>query len=98
MNGDGAMTAEVTLYGSNGADDIHAYTGYTMTSDPEQFGYIDEGVYDGEYAVPGKSGALSSHWLLSGRIPEHDGAINPNNANQKMEMLILTSKCLLDVY
>jgi hypothetical protein len=79
INGKGAVTAEVTVYGPGGADDVHTYTGYTMTSDPKRFGAIDEGTYDANYDEKGKSGSLTSHWTLNarGRVREMDGKKNP---------------------
>ena len=79
INGKGAVTAEVTVYGPGGADDIHTFTGYTMTSDPKKFGAIDEGTYNANYDKEGKSGNLPSHWTLNarGRVREMDGKKNP---------------------
>ncbi len=84
INGDGAVTASVTVYGSNGADDIHNYTGYTMSSNSTRFGAIDEGIYNGNYDKKGKSGKLESHWTLEhrGKIRMMDGSINPNQPSQ----------------
>ena len=79
INGDGAITANVTVYGSGGVDDIHYFTGYTMTSDAVKYGAISEGLYDGNYDFVGKSGPLASHWVLNNRgaIRMMDGKINP---------------------
>ena len=33
INGDGAITAQVTVYGPKGESDIARYTGFTMSSD-----------------------------------------------------------------
>ena len=84
IDGEGAVTADVTLYGPGGEDDIHHFTGYTMTSDPEKYGAIDEGIYDGNYDVNGKSGPLSSHWVLNhgNEVRMMDGRINPNAPRQ----------------
>jgi hypothetical protein len=74
-----SVTATVTVYGPKGADDIHNLTGYTMGSDPEQFGAISEGMYDGNYDAMGKSGSLKSNWTINrrGRVRTIDGMINP---------------------
>ncbi|NMA74607.1 MAG: hypothetical protein GX963_10710, partial [Bacteroidales bacterium] len=84
INGDGAKTATATVYGPKGSDDIHIYTGYTMTSNAQRFGPIDEGIYDGNYDVNGKTGKLKSHWVLNHRGPIRmlDGKINPNAPSQ----------------
>lgn len=84
IDGEGAVTAKVTVYGPKGAKDIHTYTGYTMGSDPGKFGAVDEGTYDGNYDVAGKSGALKSHWAINGRgrVRMMDGEINPFSPNQ----------------
>jgi RHS repeat-associated protein len=79
IDGEGAVTATVTVYGPDGADDVHSYTGYTMGSNPEKFGAIDEGTYDANYDAVGKSGQLHSNWVLEerGRVRMLDGLINP---------------------
>ena len=84
INGEGAITAQVTVYGANGPDDIHNFTGYSMSSDAKVLGAIDEGIYDGNYDVIGKSGSLKSNWVLNhrGAIRTLDGQINPNVPNQ----------------
>lgn len=82
INGEGAVTASVTVYGPDGADDIHNYTGYTMSSNGKNA--IDEGIYNGNYDIKGKSGVLKSHWTLEhrGRVRMMDGNINPNIPSQ----------------
>ena len=84
IDGEGAVTATVTVYGSGGADDISTYTGYTMGSDPQKFGAIDEGLYDGNYDATGKSGSLKSNWVVEerGQVRMMDGEINPNAPSQ----------------
>lgn len=84
IDGDGAVTATVTVYGDKGEDDIYLLKGYTMSSDAILFGAIDEGVYDANYDSKGKSGNLSSHWVLNNRGPIRmiDGRINPYHPNQ----------------
>ncbi|MCI1720034.1 MAG: RHS repeat-associated core domain-containing protein [Bacteroidales bacterium] len=78
IDGEGAITANVTLYGPNGEDDISTLTGYTMTSNAEKFIPIEEGLYDANYDEKGKSGTLKSHWVLNHRgvIPTMDGLPN----------------------
>ncbi|MCX6319478.1 MAG: hypothetical protein NTW29_19530 [Bacteroidetes bacterium] len=86
IDGEGAVTATVTVYGPKGADDVHTYTGYTMTSDAEKFTPIDEGTYDGNYNVVGKTGSLTSNWQVEngGHIRTLDGGLN-NNAPSQVE-------------
>ncbi|MGC3978304.1 MAG: RHS repeat-associated core domain-containing protein [Paludibacteraceae bacterium] len=82
INGEGAVTASVTVYGPDGADDIHNYTGYTMSSNGKNA--IDEGIYNGNYDIKGKGGILKSNWTLEhrGRVRMMDGNINPNIPSQ----------------
>jgi hypothetical protein len=84
IDGEGAKTASVTVYGPNGENDIHKYTGYTMGSDATKFGAIDEGIYNANYDAQGKSGALTSNWTINarGHVRMMDGMINPNAPNQ----------------
>jgi RHS repeat-associated protein len=84
IDGEGAVTASVSLYGPGGADDITSMTGYTMTSDAAKYGAIDEGLYNANYDAAGKSGALKSNWVLNnrGEVRMLDGGINPNSPNQ----------------
>ncbi|WP_223854861.1 RHS repeat domain-containing protein [Bacteroides sp. GM023] len=84
INGEGAVTAQVTVYGAGGSDDVHNFTGYTMSSDAKTLGAIDEGIYNGNYDAKGKSGSLKSHWVLNNRgsVRTLDGQINPNAPKQ----------------
>jgi RHS repeat-associated protein len=79
INGKGAKTASVTVYGPDGKDDVHTFTGYTMSSNSKKFGAIDEGTYDGNFDKTGKSGALKSNWAIEnrGRVRMLDGSLNP---------------------
>lgn len=75
IGGENAKLAEVTLYGSNGEDDItRGLIGFTMTSDYEKYGAIDDGIWPGNYDSKGKSGKIPSHWTLNNRglIPTYD--------------------------
>ena len=79
--GEGARAAKVTVYGSAGANDIHDYTGYTMTSDFEVFGAIENGIYDVSFKVPGKGGRLPSNYAVNGGgIVECLNGVNPSPA------------------
>ncbi len=82
IDGDGAITANVTVYGPKGANDIKTYIGYTMTSDPKKYGVVANGPYDANFDEQGKSGALSSNWTLNNRsnVPTLYG--NPYRPNQ----------------
>ena len=78
IDGDGAINAIVSVYGSNGSDDVNTYTGYTMTSDPDKYVPIAEGEFRGSYVDPGKKGLLPSNWRLDGNIPTMDNLPNTN--------------------
>ena len=45
LYGKGAVLADVIVYGPNGKDDISLFKGYTMSSDPERFGVVANGLY-----------------------------------------------------
>lgn len=78
IDGGGAVTASVTLYGSDGADDVTTMIGFTMTSDANKYGAIAEGLFDANYDAKGKSGALKSNWVLNerGTVPTMDNEPN----------------------
>jgi len=78
--GDGAVNASVTVYGMQGAEDIHNFTGYTMTSNADLYIPIGEGLFDLNYMDPGKGGTLPSNWALegTGQVPTMDGLPNTN--------------------
>lgn len=75
INGEEGLIANVTVYGPDGEDDIHHYNGYTMSSNPKKYGVVRDGIYDGNFDVAGKSGALKSHWTINkrGHVPDDDG-------------------------
>ena len=87
--GEGAVLANVTVYGPKGKDDIQQYKGLTMTSDFNTFGAIDNGEYTVNYRSPGKSGALSSNWAVNNTNPvncldgKNPSPIHPFSATQK---------------
>ncbi len=78
IDGEGAVTASVTLYGPQNKNDVHKLTGYTMTSNPDLFAPIAEGTYTVNYDEAGKSGSIKSHWAINERkrVPTMDGRIN----------------------
>ena len=80
IDGEGAVTASVTVYGKDNANDIHTFKGYTMTSDASVYGAINEGTYTGNYIDPGKGGTLPSNWALNGggNVPTMDNSPNNN--------------------
>ena len=67
INGQDAVTADVTVYGPGGKDDITKMKGFTMTSNYHEYGAIAEGLYNANYDKEGKSGKLKSNWVLNGR-------------------------------
>ena len=80
LNGEGAVTADVTVYGPNGEDDIKHYTGFTMSSDFEAYGAIADGEYTVTYLnrPPPKKG-LPKNYMINGRGPvDCLNGINPN--------------------
>ncbi len=83
LDGDGAVTANVTVYGPDGADDVSSYTGYTMSSDPSKYGVVNDGIYDANYDETGKSGSLASHWTLNARGRVSTYWENPNHPEQR---------------
>ena len=79
IDGEGAINANVTVYGPRGEDDIDTYIGFTMTSDFEKYGAIDNGEYEVIYDAKGKSGKIPSNYAVNGRgyVPCL-GGVNPN--------------------
>lgn len=85
IDGHGAVTAKVTVYGPGGRDDISHYTGYTMSSDPGKYGVVADGDYNVNYDAEGKNGgrtALQSNWAVNGRGRVPNYWSNPLNPNQ----------------
>jgi len=77
--GEGAILANVTVYGPGGADDIEQYQGFTMSSDFEKWGAVADGSYQGNFDARGKSGALKSNYTINNRwkVPAL-GGVNPS--------------------
>ena len=69
LAGEGAITANVTVYGPNGENDIAEYIGFSMTSNYEKYGAIADGTYDVAYDANGKSGKLKSNYAINSRNP-----------------------------
>ncbi len=84
LYGEGAILANVTVYGPDGPNDIQKYKGYTVSSDPSIYGVVADGTYDGNYDEAGKSGTLESHWTLNerGQVPARFGK-NPAYPDRK---------------
>ena len=79
IDGEGAVNAAVTVYGPRGEDDIDYYIGFTMTSDFELFGAIDDGEYDVMYTPQGKTGKLKSHYAVNNKAPVNClNGVNPS--------------------
>ena len=79
IDGESAVTAEVTVYGQNGKDDIGEYKGFTMSSDYKKYGAIADGEYEVDYYPLGKSGQIKSNYRVNkgGFVDCIDGK-NPN--------------------
>jgi RHS repeat-associated protein len=82
LDGHGAVTANVTVYGPGGADDVSHYTGYSMSSDPAKYGVVADGDYNVNYRDPGKSGALHSNWAVNNTEAVPNYWSNPLNPGQ----------------
>ena len=75
----GAKLSNVIVYGPNGKDDIQTYKGYTMSSDPNNFGVVANGTYDVRRLNNGeRKGPYESVWVLNnrGHVPALD-SYNP---------------------
>ena len=81
LSGEGAILADVTVYGPKGANDIEHYKGYTMSSDVIAFGIIADGDYSLDHLNPGeKPGPFGSLWTINGRgRVEGLGGFNPRH-------------------
>jgi RHS repeat-associated protein len=93
IDGEGAVSAEVTIYGVSNSEDISTYDGLTMSSDPDKYTVISEGDYKAQYKdmatspygtkrpkSEGKATSLTYQiFTLDGsdEIPTQGGEINP---------------------
>jgi RHS repeat-associated protein len=86
INGEGAETAKVTLYGPDGADDVTELEGFTMTSNSESFTPIDDGYYTATRREYTGSGALPKQYQMfeggENNIRTLDGVLNSNVPSQ----------------
>ena len=66
---DGALMANVTIYGPHGEDDKTQCYGYTMSSDPKRFGVLDNGEYNVNRVT--ELGPYESPWTIEnrGKVP-----------------------------
>ena len=86
LYGKGAILADVTVYGPEGADDIKKYKGYTMSSDPDKFGVVADGDYTvNRLGKNDRKGPYNSDLVVesrSAKIPAR-GGINPAYPKRK---------------
>ena len=84
MNKDGAVLAEVTVYGPNGENDIAQYPGFTMTSNFEKFGAIADGEYNVSHVEANpKSGIPKTHIINNGEAVDCVNGVNPSPKEYK---------------
>ncbi|MCM1449188.1 MAG: hypothetical protein NC082_02500 [Clostridiales bacterium] len=69
INGEGAIYAQVFVYGNNGPEDIEEYIGFSLTANFEKFGAIADGEYDVTYDIRGMGAPYQSHFAINGRGP-----------------------------
>jgi len=95
--GEGAKLSIVTVYGPDGKVDIKNYKGFSMSSDFDTFGAINNGKYTVNYRSPGKSGKLKSNWAINNTNPvdcldgNNPSPIDPFSSTQKNGAYIHTS-------
>lgn len=81
IDGGGAINATVTVYAPDGG--VYEYIGYTMTSSPNEFTPIAEGVYIGKRRENEGTGKIPKHYQIlnldgTDGLPTMDGVINAN--------------------
>ena len=69
IDGPGSKHATATVYGANGPDDITSYTAFTMSSNFEKYGAIQDGVYNVSWREYGGDGSISKNYMLENRNP-----------------------------
>lgn len=77
LDGPESKHAIATVYGANGPDDITQYTAFTMTSNFDKYGAIQDGIYNGSYAGNNKPNHIPKPYVL-----ENGGAINTIDGNR----------------
>ena len=80
IDGPGSKHATATVYGANGPDDITSYTAFTMTSNFDKYGAIQDGIYDGSWRAWKGRGSIPKHYMLN-----NAGAINTIDGNRYKE-------------
>ncbi len=89
IDGEGAVTAAVKVYGPRGEDDVAEYTGFTMSSDFKKYGAIADGDYEVNYREPGKRGKLKSNYAVNNCLPvdcvngQNPSKVDPYSPTQK---------------
>ena len=80
IDGAGAKTAKVTVYGPRGAHDIQEYIGFTMSSNFKKFGAIADGEYDVTYRTSSdKVSKLPKNYAVNNKEPvDCINGINPS--------------------
>lgn len=79
MSGEGAVLANVTVYGPGGSNDVHSFEGYSMSSNPSKFGVMADGDFTVNRVGQDNLGPYGSPWVVERRgaeIPAMNG-INP---------------------
>ncbi len=91
LTGAEAIPAVITIYGTNGKDDIQSYKGLSVSSDPSQYSMIATGDYKAHYedikdSPYGSTGQSLSYRITnldgSTKIPTAGGEINKKYPNQ----------------
>ena len=77
LDGSGSKHATATVYGAKGSDDTTSYTAFTMTSNFDKYGAIQDGVYNGSWRASKGSGSIPKHYML-----ENAGPINTIDGNR----------------
>ena len=84
LNKDGAVLAEVTVYGPNGENDISQYPGFTMTSNFEKFGAIADGEYNVSHVKANPDSAIpKTHIINNGDPVDCVNGVNPSPKEYK---------------
>ena len=77
LDGPNSTHATATVYGAKGPDDITQYTAFTMSSNYEKYGAIQDGYYNVSWRADKGRGSIPKHYWL-----ENGGAINTIDGNR----------------
>ena len=77
LDGTNSKHATATVYGAEGPTDITKYTAFTMTSNFDKYGAIQDGIYRGSYIGNNKPNHIPKPYVL-----ENGGAINTIDGNR----------------